>query len=350
MDYVDWCEHVLSKLVEVADESKHGRIVGVDDGDIVQVMGNQTGDIDRRSLMHAIHIAVSDLAAVGLAQAHKGLVKVPIEGRNRVSDIVPVWENICRSELSAEHRELLSIVNERSPQATQHYVLPREIDHDELIDALPSIESIRQLWPVAAELEELGLVSTSKHMGGMEIRSTYAGQVWESRRDRVGEARLIDQLLNEGETTSIEFKRELNTKTADQKAEFIKDMLGLANTRASGPRLMLIGIDDETRTYYCPPSDRITQDHLEQLLAHYTQPVVEIRYTAVDHHAGTIGKLEVIRRAHHLPYAVARSVGDKKRIEDGDVFVRHGSQTEKPSPAELQEIQDEGDRARQQRQ
>jgi len=56
--------------------------------------------------------------------------------------------------------------------------------------------------------------------------------------------------------------------------------------------------------------------------------------------------LEVIRDPQKLPYTVARSIGEKKRVEQGDIFVRHGSQVEKPTLYELQALQDEGDQAR----
>lgn len=59
-----------------------------------------------------------------------------------------------------------------------------------------------------------------------------------------------------------------------------------------------------------------------------------------------MGKLEIMGDPKKLPYKVRDSVGDKKRIEAGDVFVRHGSLVEKPTDAEPKAIEDEGRRAR----
>lgn len=64
------------------------------------------------------------------------------------------------------------------------------------------------------------------------------------------EAREIDDLVEEWETTSVEFKQELETRTKDQKAEFVKDVLGLVNTKASGERWLIVGFEDETHTYH----------------------------------------------------------------------------------------------------
>jgi predicted HTH transcriptional regulator len=149
----------------------------------------------------------------------------------------------------------------------------------------------------------------------------------------------------------VEFKRELHTGTADQKAEFVKDILGLANTKASGRRWLIIGFDDKTYNYHGPPNDaKITQNHIEHLLSAYTSPVVHVKYNVVNYRKGKVGKLEVFRDPAELPYTVAKSVGSKarggKRIETGQVFVRHGSQTEEPTPTELAALIDEAKRAK----
>ncbi len=90
----------------------------------------------------------------------------------------------------------------------------------------------------------------------------------------LGISRWLDQLVSEWETTSVNFKRDLETKTADQKAELVKDVLGLANTQASGQRWMIIGFEDKTRVYRGPPNPKLNPDHLEHLLSQYTAPMV----------------------------------------------------------------------------
>ncbi len=56
--------------------------------------------------------------------------------------------------------------------------------------------------------------------------------------------------------------------------------------------------------------------------------------------------LEMLRDPKKLPYSVTRSIGNRKRIDQGKIFVRHGSQVEEPTPLEQQALQDEGDQAR----
>ncbi len=109
---------------------------------------------------------------------------------------------------------------------------------------------------------------------------------------------------------------------------------------------MIIGFDDRSHTYYATPDQRLNQNRFEQLLSMYTTPFVDVRYEVVDYRGGSVGMLEVLRDTRKLPYSSARSIGDRKRIEQGDIFVRHGSQVERPTSLELQALQDEGDQAR----
>ena len=112
---------------------------------------------------------------------------------------------------------------------------------------------------------------------------------------------------------------------------------------------MIIGFDDDTHEYCDPPNPKLTQNHLEQLLQEYTKPMVQVRYQVVDYQKGPVGKLEVFRDAKHLPYKVAKSLGsqnDKRRISEGGIYVRHGSQVQPPTPEELEALQEEGVLAR----
>jgi predicted HTH transcriptional regulator len=175
------------------------------------------------------------------------------------------------------------------------------------------------------------------------------GLVWETKRGFTAEAQFIDDLVTEWETTSVEFKSDISTDTAGQIAEFIKDVLSLATTKTSGRRWMIIGFDDDTHEYCGSPNPKLTQNHLEQLLQVYTKPMVEVRYQVVDYRKEPVGKLEVFRKAKHLPYKVAKSLGsqnDKRRISEGAIYVRHGSQVQHPTPEELEALEEEGVLAR----
>jgi len=134
----------------------------------------------------------------------------------------------------------------------------------------------------------------------------------------------------------------------DQKAEFVKDILSLGNTKASGRRWLIVGFHDTTHQYFGPPDGKITQNRIEQVLARYIEPSVEVKYETVECRVGYVGKLEVIRDPKKLPYCVKEQMKRERKppLVPGDLFVRHGSQVEKPTDAELQALQEEGDAAR----
>jgi hypothetical protein len=268
------------------------------------------------------------------------------------------WWATCATapELKRQHRELLELVNRLGPREGASYawmewihqdVLAAELDWD--VDLLRLVvQEVRQhhdyvlTRPNFYPLEAMPPDEVS-------VRATYMGLVLQTKRHLTIEAREIDGLIEEWETTSVDFKRELKTKTKDEKAEFVKDVLGLANTQASGERWLIVGFDDKSRAYHSAPDPNLDQDHLEQILSAYTNPPVEVRYDVVEHYHGPVGRVRVLRDPAKVLYAAARSAGEQERIQEGQIFVRHGSQTEEPTPGELEALRAEGERARRER-
>ncbi len=294
--------------------------------------------------------AIGELKNIGLIESNeraKYLWKVTKAGREYATDITPLWWDICQEKLEPEHKQLLHVVNRLSPQTAPDHAWLENVDHKTIVSALGWPEGSHQLWPVANELEQWGFVNGHFFLGGiMTLSAAYRGLVWETRRGFTLESKFIDDLVAEWETTSVDFKRELYTDTADQKAELIKDVLSLVNTQASGRRWMIMGFDDKTHQYYGPPAPKLTQNHFEQLMKQYTVPMVDVQFEVVEYRKGCVGKLEVRRDPKKLPYSVAMSItGDKKKVSQGQIFVRHGSQVEEPTLAELEAIREEADRA-----
>lgn len=360
MDFVDWCSHVLWSLIEANKTPEAVHRDGVIEIELAQSLyGQQVADDPQYQAFKRLRMlaAMWRLVEVGLADCPGKLspnpqvfVRVTRDGLSFADDLTPIWESICSMQLMPEEEDLLRAVNRLS-------------HHD---DVPPWIEGVHQgvvatelgwkdgearVLQVARRLHELGLVFRQDFPGpGFSLQAnlsaTYRGLVWETRRGFTLESKFIDHLAEEWETTSVEFKRELHTNTADEKAEVVKDLIGLANTQASGRRWLIVGFDDKTRGYHGPPDPKITQNHLEQILSQFTAPVVDVRYQVISYRLGFIGKLEILRDPKKLPHCVAKSVGGKKRITQGQTFVRHGSQTEEPTPAELKALQEEADRAR----
>jgi hypothetical protein len=353
MDFVDWCDIVLRKVIEITSSSLQARQMGVHDTEVINALfGDGADNVPGfwGSPKHqSVHDALSNLAKVGLIITQQGgsFWQPTRLGRDVANDLTPLWEAICSLTLQQDQAQLLSTVNRLSPGSTDSYAWLSDVARDALLAELEWSDGVELLWTTATELEEQDLISAIFTFGAnIQAGATYKGLVWESKRGFTLESRFIDDLVREWETTSVEFKREVHLDTADEKAEFIKDLLGLVNTQASGRRWLITGFHPKTREYYGPPDANVTQDRIEQILAHYTAPVVNVRHEVIAYRGGPVGKLEVLRDPRKLPYAVAKSISKTKRVEQGEVFVRHGSQTEHPTPAELQALEAERDRAR----
>ena len=351
MDFVEWCDVVLIKLIEVSRKSQTSRGIGIDE----RFLASHVFDVDilnqpsfqESTYFRAMSNALSRLQQQGLVE-RSPYWKVTRGGRAHADDTIPLWEAICQEPLEDESRQVLQAINFLSVYTTSDHAWLGQVSREMLVAQLGSPDDIHFLIPVAEELIEWGYITGQIFMGGhMQLSVTYRGLVWESRRGLTLETKFIDDLVAEWETTSVDFKQYLYIKTVEQKAEFIKDVLSLANTKASGRRWMIIGFNNKTHDYCCPPNSVLNQDDFERLIDEYTNPHVDVRYVVAEYRKGLVGKLEVLRDHQKLPYRVAKSLGDKlkgdkKQIFKGQIFVRHGSQVVVARGAERKALLEEG--------
>jgi hypothetical protein len=361
MDFIDWCHHVLRTL-----ERERFRY-HLDDHELEGILFDDAAreaEFHTSDIRHGMFQALDALKDVGLAVEEDYKLKITPLGRKVLADPTEFWAEICEEEIDSEEAEILRLVNRLSPQQetdpecvwlkdveaptvmTAFNINPPPPESDEHMDEIQ-----KYVYDLPGMLEDRGFLKTDPLTGyHNDLTPTYRGLVWETRRGFTVESRHIDELLEEWETTNVDFKREIGLDTKKQKAEFAKDVLGLATTKSSGRRYMIVGFDDKTREYDGPPAPTVTQDRMERILADLTDPVVTIRYEIVDYRLGKVGKLEVIREPEKLPYRASKDVivdeKGRKGLEQGKVYVRHGSQTEAPTDAELEALKVEGRRAR----
>jgi hypothetical protein len=356
MNYMEWCELVHRALGNAGDESSYFRNYGIDEHRLALRIWGDEAERDRylreADTKDVLYDALFDLQRLGLAEEINYRLKLTRNGRRALNGLFHVWESICEIQLDEDEAAALKFVNESSPVNGERFAHARTVSANSVACELANkagLDLTREDGEeLLAALNEKGLVYGDQGDFMEDARATYTGLVWEHRWDEIKGARQLDSLVAEWETASVEFKRELLLDTKDQQAEFVKDVIGLANTQASGPRLMIVGFDDRTRSYHSPPDPSVTQNRIEQVLARCVAPVVEVRYEVFSYRGGLVGRLKVLRDAKKLPHAVAKSFGDKKRITEKQIFVRHGSQTEAPTTAEMDAIREEAERARSQ--
>jgi len=370
MDYIQWCELVLSEYLEAARNSLAVRNEGLRPDQVARrIFGPEVVEQDlfiASSEWEGLKQAIKDLDDEGWLLTEDDYYgdevhspgKFTSEGEEFLEKVESRWTSwwaTCATapDFKQEHRDLLELVHRLSPREESTHAwmewirqetLCRELgwEAERLRVVISEIRASHDFIKCRPNYFPLGAPPYDE----LRVRETYKGLVLQTKYQLTIEAREIDSLVEEWETTSVEFKQELETRTKDQKAEFVKDVLGLVNTKGSGKRWLIVGFKDKTHTYNAGCILPSSQDDLERVLSAYTNPMAEIRYDIVEHYHGPVGRLHILRDPAKLPYRVAKSVGHEKRIEKGQIFVRHGSLTEEPTDEELQALLEEGERAR----
>lgn len=136
-------------------------------------------------------------------------------------------------------------------------------------------------------------------------------------------------LIAEGENKVVEFKRQLSLTSAKEKAEFIKDIIALANSSPDAAYL-LIGIDDDK---YVVGIDQLFEEQIQYIAHTYVTPPVDLRCLLVPITAPNLPTVGVIAiKATSKPHKVARATD---KLEKDEVFVRRGSVVLKASPEDI---------------
>lgn len=351
MEFNEWADRIFARFMRVYAEAGIDRTVGIGEYQIATVGPfnlYQAAAYDE--FRGVLPTTLSELADAGLLdeQNTQGYYKPSDIARRLKGDLTPLWQAFCAEELDEDEGALLRTVADLSEQQRETYADIDWVGHDDVITALGWPEGMDRVYPIAEELHRRRLIGFSATMGpSFRAYITYRGLVWLRKQGETKEATFLDELLEEGETTSVEIKREQHTDTNDQKIELVKDLLSLANTKASGDHWLIIGFEDKTKAWHAPPDPKLTQNHLEQLMSAYTEPCVDVRLTIAESRGQAFAKLQVLRDPTKLPYRVKKGLhGDKREIQPQQLFVRHGSQVEEPTSAELQQLIEEGQRAR----
>jgi len=352
LDFVDWCGRVLTAMAEVRRASTQARSMGTRDLEIAAVIFGQDAVFGpsgfHGSERHgAVNDALSELHQLGMVEeSSQSFWRLGQAGEQALADQVALWTRLAQIELTDERRQLLEVVNRLSEHQADDCAWADWVTNDQVLPELGWTGGPGELHAVAKELDERKLAVYSPRGGGnLRLHATYRGLVWGTRRQLTVESRFIDDLVAVWETTSVDFKLEVHTDSPSEKAELIKDILGLANTQVSGRRWLIIGFHPKTHAYVGPPDPKLNQDHIEDLLSAYTRPVPRIDYRVIAYRLGPVAQLEVLRDPRSVPYRVKKALGDKtireKHIEVDEVFVRHNSHTARADALEIADLDTE---------
>ncbi len=136
-------------------------------------------------------------------------------------------------------------------------------------------------------------------------------------------------LIAKGEDEGADFKRELDLSSAASKAEFIKDVISIANS-VSDTGYILIGVDNSK---VIVGISKLEEEQIQQVAHSYITPPLNLKCSFSQLHEPSILSIGIIEvRPTTKPHKVARAI---ERLNQHDVFVRHGSIITKASPEEI---------------
>lgn len=151
---------------------------------------------------------------------------------------------------------------------------------------------------------------------------------------------LFERLLYEGESTTLDFKREqyrFAKATDDEKSELLKDILGFVNAWRRSVAYILIGVEDvrggRSNVVGIPATEHLNDHAIQQFVNNLTSQPVHFHYEAFGFEGKQVGIITVEEQIR--PIYLKRDYG---KLTKEKVYVRRGSSTDPTKPASPDEI------------
>ena len=347
-DYVDWVDHVMREVASAIREgSGTTQLVGASLDEITRRMGVNSQSRDLVSVDRALR----ELTDVGLlvTDDHRRY-RLSGDGRKFPDSSLStvVWPTVFGEHLVPAQEEFLLLMWQVSAAEppSNHPVLPEIVGEDVYRRAgwaWDAHEAGTRCAAMLRTLEDVGMVQRRHTTGPPAARLTYAGAVRASRQWEHRWQAQMRELVAEWENSNVNFKRQLNLSRDAEKAEFVRDALGLINTKSPGERHLIIGFDDQTHAFHTSVDETITQERLEQVLQAWARPAPPLRWEVVPWEGGFVGVATFERVARLIPHVAVKSGG---KLRAGVVYARHGSHTDPATEVEADELHAEGEAAR----
>jgi hypothetical protein len=148
-------------------------------------------------------------------------------------------------------------------------------------------------------------------------------------------AELIEQLLYESESATLDFKRDqypFDGASDETKGELLKDILAFANSWRRSDAYILIGVDDVVggRGVVVGVTEHLDDAKLQQFVTTKTQRPLHFSYRAVPFEGKELGIIQI--PLQERPLYLMKDFGKLNRSE---VFIRRGSSTGIAAPDEI---------------
>ena len=347
MKYVEWVQVVADAYASSPGGSSE--LVGINE--IARRLGIGSGDPRDDALGHAL----DDLRGINALEFDDYLWIKPTAATWQIKEGIRLqtgWSRLVAGSLNAEREAVLAAAVRLTEDRHDDWADMTTTTAEAVLAELGWFGGEHDMLLITEDLERAGLIERTAMSGGnayIHIRPRYAGVVRATERVQTEWDLRLREMVAEWETTTVEFKSQIDPGTVARNAEFAKDINSLANTKSSGrTRHLVIGYDPKTHAFEHPVDPGLLkQDRLEQILNEYAAPAPEVRFLTVEHESGDglVGIIEVRRDPTTLPHRIAKAGG---KVATGTIYVRHGSQVEPATPDEEAALIKEGEAARSQ--
>lgn len=343
--YVEWVDRVLQTVHGLTAGDSSAAIVGVGMPQLQAALALQKAGAD------ALRSALRDLDSLGCTDSDNWRTTLSVQGHRaaEAGGMRAGWKSLFDrySPLEADRAVATKLV-EMGLTAGDGFYWVNQVEMKEALGALGQPNDQGAAIVVTKRLESVGCIHpdpliTMGADGYCRVIPTYVAIVVATQRVATDQQAMLRELVQQWETTSVDFKELLELNSDRQKAEFCKDILALANTRTSGRGFIVVGFNDSTRAFTSPPSPAVDAHKMESVLAAYCAPVPLIRYSTVPMPEGAAGLIEVLDDPPRLPYKLSRDVW---KLRAGSVFVRHNTLVAVADGEELEALVGIGRRAR----
>lgn len=145
------------------------------------------------------------------------------------------------------------------------------------------------------------------------------------------------KIQHEHEGSKLDFKKTPYVK--ENYHELLKDIMSMANVPTNEKRYIVIGVKehpDSTKEYFSIPKEKIVdQATFQQIVRENIEPTIDFSYYPIELEDNTLGIIE-IKNCDDAPYMMKKNYGSS--LKKGDCFIRKGSQKEKLTRRDLDEI------------
>lgn len=191
MDFADWCEHILQKVIQLVSSPEAIRFGYLTDNALAkELLGSAMSDTFIGSKQRErLHCSFDDLVSDGfvikkkLGQMYR--IDVTRAGQTVSRDSRAFRKQVVNTRLTSDAEDLLRIVNRLSQKADQHMVWVEPVGR-EYFPSHGWSDRDRRIQAVR-ELEHYGFVRAHPAMGSeVDLTATYKSVVWQAGREASG--------------------------------------------------------------------------------------------------------------------------------------------------------------------